>query len=352
MPMSAKVSIIIPIYNVEKYIEEAIQSVLAQKMSAFELILINDGSTDQSGERSRQFLADERVTYLEQSNQGVAAARNRGLQAAQGEFVFFMDADDTIDPCFLGNAYRAAQQQHHDVVVLGAAYASRLPHPTALPTCAQFWRTAFLREHPEIRFPPGIQPGEDGLFSHQLLALTTKIGFCPDADYYYRQHSDQNHRRILGQSENVLAQIPDWLSILAAFYDRMHLWEAKALHAARFMQHEPFELRYLAMPLSDAQKDLLFKMIRQFFQQRLAPFLSPVERATLSPAFQKFLTCPRHTDFDTWLIQEIERVRRGYRRSLLLSKLIPWSPWRRARRAQINRQFDLRMHSLDPGRTM
>lgn len=85
------VSVIIPVYNSEKYIAEAIESVLSQTYPSFELIIVDDGSTDRSSEIC---LSYPRVRYEYQENRGVAAARNRGIELAQGDFLAFLDADD------------------------------------------------------------------------------------------------------------------------------------------------------------------------------------------------------------------------------------------------------------------
>lgn len=93
--MAVKVSFIMPVYNNEAVLEAAIKSVLAQEGAPFELILINDGSTDSSGEVCRREAAgDERIKYIEKENGGVSDARNRGLERAEGEWVGFIDGDD------------------------------------------------------------------------------------------------------------------------------------------------------------------------------------------------------------------------------------------------------------------
>jgi|GEM_PF-912714 len=87
-------SIIIPVYNKAEYIDACVKSILAQTVTDFELILVNDGSKDNSGEKCDAFKTDERVTVIHQVNQGVSAARNAGLKIASGKYVGFIDADD------------------------------------------------------------------------------------------------------------------------------------------------------------------------------------------------------------------------------------------------------------------
>lgn len=94
------ISVIIPVYNAERFLSAALDSVLAQSYKNWELILIDDGSIDQSGAICDQYAAQhpEQVSVIHQCNQGVSVARNAGLRIAQGDFIFFIDADDVIAP--------------------------------------------------------------------------------------------------------------------------------------------------------------------------------------------------------------------------------------------------------------
>ena len=97
MNNSPKVSIIVPVYNVEKYIPKCIESVLAQTFTDWELILVNDGSTDNSGKICDEYaLKDNRIKVIHKENEGVTATRDKGVKTAQGEFLFFIDGDDYI----------------------------------------------------------------------------------------------------------------------------------------------------------------------------------------------------------------------------------------------------------------
>lgn len=94
-----KISIIIPVYNMEKYLEKCITSVLEQTYSDFELILVNDGSKDKSEDICNEFARyDNRVKVIHKTNGGVSSARNKGLEEAQGEYIGFIDSDDYIEP--------------------------------------------------------------------------------------------------------------------------------------------------------------------------------------------------------------------------------------------------------------
>jgi len=96
--MTAKVSIVIPTYNYGHYIEAAIDSALNQRYKNIEIIVVDDGSTDDTRSRLQPYHRDLRVNIITQSNRGAAAARNRGMRAATGKFIAFLDADDTYRP--------------------------------------------------------------------------------------------------------------------------------------------------------------------------------------------------------------------------------------------------------------
>ena len=90
------VSIIVPVYNTAEYVEACIQSILSQSYQHIELILVNDGSTDGSGDICRKYESLSHVLYIEQENQGVSAARKRGVDNAKGEWIMFVDSDDLL----------------------------------------------------------------------------------------------------------------------------------------------------------------------------------------------------------------------------------------------------------------
>ena len=113
-----QVSIIVPVYNAEKYIGRCVESILGQEFKDFELILINDGSKDGSKEILDAFDArDERVVVRHNDNQGVSATRNEGLEMAKGEFVQFLDADDWLSPQATKLLVRTATEKNADLVV-------------------------------------------------------------------------------------------------------------------------------------------------------------------------------------------------------------------------------------------
>lgn len=297
-----KISIIVPVYNVEKYLAECIDSILSQTLTDWELILVNDGSPDNCEKICLDYVKrDSRIKYVYQNNGGVSSARNKGISLASGEFLFFMDSDDTVCPTFLERAYLTAIKGNSDIVVLGKSFKNRMPLPAALPCMGFIVRNKFLKRFPEIIFPIGLQPCEDGLFSHQLLALTKKISFEPNVKYNYRKHNAQNHLQIKKSCDKTLSQIPQWFNILTSFYNKYNLWESHSLHLAKFLEHEPFELRYLDMPFNRIQHKQLFKIIHNFYKKNIRKNLKKQDRKKLTKRFRVFLFCPNYTIFNIYM---------------------------------------------------
>ena len=113
----ALVSVVIPVYNVEKYLRECLDSVLAQTYQSYEVILVDDGSTDSSHEICREYCArDSRFCLYRQENSGASRARNNGMSRAQGDYIFFLDSDDSIDSRALEKLVAAAAGEKSDFV--------------------------------------------------------------------------------------------------------------------------------------------------------------------------------------------------------------------------------------------
>lgn len=118
--MKTKVSVIVPIYNSERYIDKCIQSIINQTFKDIELILVDDGSTDKSVEISNKYAEkDKRIKIIKQKNKGVSSARNYGISIATGDFITFVDSDDFIEIDMLDILYNAAIDNNCDVVLSG-----------------------------------------------------------------------------------------------------------------------------------------------------------------------------------------------------------------------------------------
>lgn len=113
-----KVSLIIPVYNVESYLCKCLKSAITQTLKDIEIIVVNDGSTDSSGTIIKSFLdIDKRIVLIDKENGGLSSARNMGIKVAHGEFIAFLDSDDSIEPTFLEKMYCYAKETNSDIVM-------------------------------------------------------------------------------------------------------------------------------------------------------------------------------------------------------------------------------------------
>lgn len=202
-------SVVIPVYNVKDYLPKCIDSVLAQDFEDYEVILIDDGSTDgESGEICDRYAAahPERIRAIHKPNGGVGEARNVGIEAAQGEYLIFIDSDDYIAPDMFRVLADAVARFGSDIIGFGAALEANGvvvkelvdPLPTdrtftladtpelmqTMPSpWSRIWRRSLFLDS-GVRYPARIWY-EDLCTSVKLLALAKSAAFVPDILYYY-----------------------------------------------------------------------------------------------------------------------------------------------------------------------
>lgn len=118
--MNELISVIIPVYNVEQYVESCLNSVINQSYFNLEIILVDDGSTDKSGEICDQYaLKDSRIKVIHEENAGLGEARNRGLRIASGDYICFVDSDDWIEEDYCKELVKAAERTNSDIAICG-----------------------------------------------------------------------------------------------------------------------------------------------------------------------------------------------------------------------------------------
>ena len=123
--MNNKISVIIPVYNVEKYLRDCLDSVLMQDFDSFEVIAVNDGSTDSSGDILSEYEKSySNLLIINQENMGLGGARNSGINCATGKYLLFLDSDDTIAGGALSYLYKKAEQEDGDIVCFGINYVT------------------------------------------------------------------------------------------------------------------------------------------------------------------------------------------------------------------------------------
>lgn len=176
---SSKLSVVVPVYQAEKTLERCLDSLLKQTFTDFEILLVNDGSTDRSGEIADMYAAaDNRVKVIHQKNEGVSAARNAGLKAATGKYLMFVDGDDEVGETFFQTFVTEALKQPCDCVIGGLAKTCKdqgvtLEQPGA-PGC---YREGFWREICKNHVPFGYVVGK--LFKMDIVKRE-HIDFRPD----------------------------------------------------------------------------------------------------------------------------------------------------------------------------
>ena len=111
-----KISVIIPVYNVEGFIDRCIKSVVNQTLQDIEIIIVNDGSQDNSELVIKKYLNSEKIKYFKKENGGLSSARNFGINCANGEYIAFLDSDDYIDSNMYEEMYRLAKKENADMV--------------------------------------------------------------------------------------------------------------------------------------------------------------------------------------------------------------------------------------------
>ena len=121
-----KVSVVVPVYNSEKYLQKCIESLLNQTLQDIEIIVVNDGSTDSSVSILQRYCHQypSKIVYLSQKNQGQSVARNRGVEICRGEYIGFLDSDDEATPLMFESMYNQAKKEHADLAVCNYVYAT------------------------------------------------------------------------------------------------------------------------------------------------------------------------------------------------------------------------------------
>lgn len=195
------ISVIIPVYNGEKYLSKCIESLQAQTLKQIEIIIVNDGSMDNTSFIAHQYAErDSRIIVIDKANEGVSVARNTALEIAHGEWIAFSDADDYYYPDGLQNLYDVAKQTVEKIVLGNAAriqmngtitqrypFFSQVEVTKTFPKSSlEMWGDLFhhsLFESMEFRFTPGLAYLEDRLLMLKLLSTCGQYATCPTVVY-------------------------------------------------------------------------------------------------------------------------------------------------------------------------
>lgn len=254
--MLPEISIIVPVYNVEKYLSRCIESILSQSFSDFELILVDDGSTDRSGEICDEFAKkDPRIRVFHKANGGVSDARNAGLDLVTGKYIGFVDGDDYIENCMYRVLWDMIQKDEADISVCGVfnsfenqkrpqceemdafvcngreAFAITLAGkkmPASL--CNKLYRREIFSQR---RFLVG-KTYEDAFFLPSLLLDAEKVSVTTEPLYNYWHRMDSITSS--GYSEKTM----DIVDAYEYTYEQVKERCPEALHIAEFRLHRAY----------------------------------------------------------------------------------------------------------------
>lgn len=214
--MNPKVSIIVPVYKVENYIRRCLDSIENQIYTDWECLLIDDGTPDKAGEICDEYAhRDDRFRVFHQENQGVSAARNKGLDEAKGEWIGFVDADDSVTPDWL--SFVMSQNLDGIDVVQWGCYIryeniivrAEIPPYTTFTDCNEYvlsrycqsrsWLYMIKRDLIQeyvIKFPLGIKVSEDQCFLRKVTGVAQRIQCLPVIfHHYYQVETSASHNR-------------------------------------------------------------------------------------------------------------------------------------------------------------
>lgn len=273
-----KVSVIIPVYNVEKYLSECVDSVLHQSYQNFEIILVDDGSKDKSGEICDKYASsDSRISVIHKENGGASSARNVGMDSANGEYIFFLDSDDRIENTALEKLLTAITENDCDIAFC-QAYAidedtervnksnygyhrdygsgSAQSFFSEMVKYKEFhvavwmllYKRAFLKKN-KLRFVEGIMY-EDCIFSFQVYSLAEKAVHVNEY-LYYRRYRDNSVMTSKKTEKNFVSAVRAYYEVVAFSFD-----VSDSIATEKYLSRIAFNAvnNYRALSVSDKKK--------------------------------------------------------------------------------------------------
>lgn len=257
--MSTMISVIVPVYNGEKYLKRCMESILEQTFTDFEVLLIDDGSTDSSRLIGKHYQnKDFRVRFFSKKNGGVSSARNLGLEMAKGKFFTFVDADDYIGNRYLEILLNAMLEKNVDLVISNANDVKenqvRLPERkkegekifskkealVELFNSSLFshvcWGNLYKRSIAcKCRFDESLRVAEDGKFLCDYLCRSERVSVIEEQQYYYYYHSNSTVNS--GFSDKFFDELAMYFEAYRKFEYEKEIREAIAEKIFRYIKH-------------------------------------------------------------------------------------------------------------------
>lgn len=247
-----KISVIVPIYNTEKFLRKCIESILNQTLQEIEIILINDGSTDNSHNICLEYAEKypEKIRYINNKNIGCSATRNLGIELAKGEYIAFVDSDDYIEKTMYEELWNEKEKNESDIVVCGMTYINivekteKISVPKSIKSYNDYFNVNNRIANPynkifrkklildnKITFPSNTHNGEDLVFCFKAYLSTNKISHISKSFYNYILFGG-----------NSIYNFEKRLGIFISFKEMYKYLEIKNLKSNSFIKYNFYDL--------------------------------------------------------------------------------------------------------------
>lgn len=307
-----KVSVVVPIYNVEKYIKKCMDSLVNQTLQEIQIIFVNDGSTDESGEIAKEYASKypNKIIYLEKENGGLSDARNFGMRYAEGEYIAFLDSDDYVENTMYEEMYNKALQENSDYVECDFLWEypdkikvdKRTPYNNKKEMLTNVrvvaWNKLIKREILEknnISFPKGLRY-EDIEFTYKLIPYLNKTSYVNKEFVHYVQRNNsianvQNERtaEVFTIFDNIIKYYQEknfyeeYKEELEYSYSRILLCSSlkrickiKDSKTRKKLIKETFEKLYQQFPLWKENKILNNRSVKNMYMKSINKFTYPI----------------------------------------------------------------------------
>ena len=270
-----KVSVIVPFYNVEKYIEKCLESLVNQTLEEIEIILVNDGSQDNSYKIAKQFKDSypNKIRYLEKTNGGLGDARNFGINYATGEYIAFLDSDDYVEATMYEEMYQKAKQEDADMVEcdfwweylnkkredIGTTYLDQkaMLYKARVVAWNKLIKTEIYKKHPNARFSVGLRY-EDVEGFYKILPYINKTASVRKCFIHYIQRQGSISNTQNRRNEEIFEVLDNVINYYKqnGFYDKFRQ-ELEYIYA-RYLLCSSF-LRIVKIKDKNIKKELLNK---------------------------------------------------------------------------------------------